>query len=119
MSAMIRRVVTLLSILPALFLAVAGGDSAHAGSAGPAGLLASVDCSASTHGDAPSPACPHDMHCCVLASAMASPPDRFRAFVLFRPEPGEARLIDPDAEEADRGPEPSPPWASRAPPPVA
>lgn len=116
MSATIMRVVTLLSILQALLLAVASGDLAHAGPRGAVGLVESVDCATSSHHDAPSSACPHHLNCCILGSAIASPTDLFRAFVFFRPEPGEARIIGPNAEEGEHGPEPSPPWASRAPP---
>lgn len=120
MSATILRVVILLSIVQTLLLAVIfGGDLAHAGLRGSAGLIESVDCVApSHHDDAPPPACPHHAHCCVLGSAIASL-DLVRAFVLFRPESREAETIALANEEREHGPDPSPPWASRAPPAAA
>jgi hypothetical protein len=123
-SATIVRIVTLLSFLQGLLLASLGGGeiarSAHAGLRGSVSLLEQVDCVASSHhDDAPSPACPRHTHCCLLGSPIASPPDLFRAIVLLRPESGEAETIGLAAEEGDRGPDPAPPWASRAPPPSA
>lgn len=120
MSATILRVVILLSIVQTLLLAVIfGGDLAHVGLRGSAGLFESVDCVAPSHlDDAPPPACPHYAHCCVLGSAIESF-DLFRAFVLFRPESGDVETIGLAIETHERGPDPSPPWASRAPPAVA
>lgn len=120
MSTTILRVVILLSIVQTLLLAVTfGGDLAHAGLRGSAGLFESVDCGAPSHrDDAPPPACPHHAHCCVFGSAIASL-DLFRAFVLFTPESGDVERIGLANEARERGPDPSPPWASRAPPAIA
>lgn len=120
-SATIVRLVTLLTFLQTLLLtAVVGGDferPAHAGLRGSASLLERVDCiSSSRHDDAPPPACPRHTHCCALGSAIAEPPELFRASVFLRPEPGEAENIGLAAEVGERGPDPSPPWSSRAPP---
>lgn len=121
MSAIIMRVVTLLSILQAVLLAVtAGGDLARSGLHGSVGLFETIDCvSPSHHDDPPPPACPRHKQCCVLGSVIASPPDLIRAFIFLRPEPGEADAVGPVAEEDLRGPDPSPPWSSRAPPFIA
>jgi hypothetical protein len=117
MSAFVRRIVALLSMLQVVVLAVVvAGHLAQGGAHGSAGLV-DIDCVAPSHHDeAPSPACPRHPHCCLLGSAVASPPDLFRAFVFLRPEPDEADFIGLAAEEGERGPDPAPPWSSRAPP---
>jgi hypothetical protein len=117
MSAFAMRIVALLSMLQAVVLAVGvAGHLAQSGPSGSTGLLA-VDCVAPSHHDeAPAPACPRHPHCCLLGSAVASPPVLFRAFVFLRSEPDEAGMIGLAAEEGERGPDPSPPWSSRAPP---
>ncbi|MBY6243844.1 hypothetical protein [Methylosinus sp. Sm6] len=117
MSAFVVGIVGLLSMLQAVVLAlVVAGPLAQGGLHGSTGLL-EVDCVAASHHDeAPSPACPHHPHCCLLGAAVASPPDLFRPFVFLRPEPDEADIIGLAVEEGERGPDPSPPWSSRAPP---
>lgn len=118
MSTSVMRIVALLSMLQAVFLAVVvAGHLEQGGLHGSAGLLERVDCVAPAHhDDAPAPACPRHPHCCLLGSAVMSPPDLFRAVVFLWPEPGEADIIGLAVEEGDRGPDPSPPWSSRAPP---
>lgn len=118
MSAFVMRIIALLSMLQAILLGVVvAGHLAQSALHGSVGLLAQVDCVAPSHHDeAPSPACPRHPDCCLLGSAVASPPDLFRAFVFLRPEPDEADIIRFVAEEDERGPDPSPPWSSRAPP---
>ncbi|ATQ68813.1 hypothetical protein CQW49_13675 [Methylosinus trichosporium OB3b] len=116
-SAFVIRIVALLSMLQAVVLTVAvAGHLAQGGLLGSTGLHAADCVAASHHDEAPSPACPRHPHCCLLASAVGSPPDLFRAFVFLRPEPDEADIIGVVAEEDERGPDPSPPWSSRAPP---
>jgi hypothetical protein len=117
MSAFAMRIVALLSMLQAVVLAVGvAGHLTQSGLSGSANLL-EVDCVAPSHHDeAPTPACPRHPHCCLLGSAVASPPDLFRAFVFLRPESDVADMIGLAAEECERGPDPSPPWSSRAPP---
>lgn len=112
MSVFVVRIVALL-MLQAVLLA---GSLAQGGLHGSAGFRAVVCVAAPHHDEAPPPVCPRHPYCCLLGSAMASPPDLFKAFVLLRPEFGEADLIDVAAEEDERGPDPSPPWSSRAPP---
>jgi hypothetical protein len=120
-SATIVRMVALLSFLHTLFFTVVVSEDparfAHAGLQGSARLLERVDCIASLHHDeAPDPACPRHAHCCVLGSALLEPPEFFRAFVFLRSPPDETAIIGLVAEAGDRGPDPSPPWSSRAPP---
>jgi hypothetical protein len=115
MSAFVMRIVVLLSMLQAVVPAVAG-PLAQGGLHGSAGLREAVCVAAPHHDEAPPPACPRHQHCCLLGAAVASPPDLFRAFVLLRPEPDATDIIGLAVEDGKRGPEPSPPWSSRAPP---
>ncbi|MBG0810556.1 hypothetical protein IY145_14380 [Methylosinus sp. H3A] len=120
--ATIGPIAVLAAMLQALLLFFAiGSGHAHRSAAGvgaPAGLdVASADCRAPGHrGEAPPPACPLHPQCCALGSAALSPLDSDVSSVALRVSSGEATTLGFAVEPDARGPEPAPPWSSRAPP---
>jgi hypothetical protein len=122
--ATIVPIVVLVVMLQALSLLSAfgfGHSHSALGLGAPAGLaLASGDCGAPAHhGEAPSPACPLHPQCCALGSAALSPLLGEGPSFLLPIATGETKRRGFAVLLGAHGPEPAPPWSSRAPPALA
>ncbi|HEY8064680.1 MAG TPA: hypothetical protein VIF40_08110 [Methylosinus sp.] len=128
--ATIVPIAVLAALLQALLLFVATGGgharqfhsatsatSANSSLGASAGALGSADCGAPAHGEgAPAPACPLHPHCCVPGSLALAFLDRAEASVALPLATGRTTPLGRPAEPGAQGPEPAPPWSSRAPP---